>query len=382
METEEKIETYLVKYIHHDLSPDELSELKQLLKDNEAYRQMFVKCLSAYKNHRKIEFLRSHDRTTAWQMLCRRRQKLKRLRIRRIISYAAVIVLLLGGGVSSYIWYNHQFSVNLGGNMADENQPKVILTLAGGQQVVLGEEQKIIDEAGKVVIRDSSTHLSYQRMAENKTEIEYNELTVPRGIAYSLTLADGTRVWLNSDSHLRFPVFFPKENREVELVGEAYFEVAKDAKRPFSVKVGVNRIEVLGTHFNISAYSNENGIYTTLAEGSVRIKTPGEEKLLVPGEQAGMSWEGANLEVREVDVSFYTSWRLGLYEFRNTSLEEIVRCLSRWYDIEVQFASEDIKSKRFTGAFQRSDSLNFTLENLEKISGLQFAREGKRWMLK
>lgn len=379
MDIEAKLEIYLLKYIRHELTPVEVEELEDMLRNHKTDRDLLVKCLSVYKNQRQIEFLRSRDQEKVWQLLGQRRARMKRLELRRWVAYAAAVVLLLCAGIFGYLYQN---SADL---MIAENLPakgKVILKLAGGQTVVLGEEQRVIGEDGEVVIKDSSTHLSYQRLTSNSNKIEYNELIIPRGAAYSLDLADGTKVWLNSDSYLRFPVVFPKDGREVELTGEAYFEVARDEKRPFTVKVGENRIEVLGTHFNISAYGKEEGIFTTLAEGSVRVKTSNQETVLIPGEQAGMSWEGNDLEVRKVDVTLYTSWHLGVYEFRNAPLTEIADYLMRWYDIEILFQSENIKHKRFTGAFKRDDSLNFTLENLEKISGLRFIGKGVNWAVR
>ena len=380
MDIEEKLETYLLKYIRHELTPAEVEELDEMLRNNKADRDLLVKCLSIYKNQRQIDFLHLWKRERGWQLLCQKRVRAKRLRLRRLVAYAAVLFVLLGSGISGYL-YLYQNSADV---LVAENLPskgKVILKLAGGQTVVLGEEQKVIGADGEVMIKDSSTHLSYQRLTPNNNKIEYNELTIPRGAAYSLNLADGTKVWLNSDSYLRFPVVFSKDSREVELTGEAYFEVARDEKRPFAVKVGENRIEVLGTHFNISAYGQEAGIFTTLAEGSVRVKTSSQETVLIPGEQAGMSWEGNDLEVKKVDVALYTSWHLGVYEFRNTPLSEIADYLMRWYDIEVVFQSENIKHKRFTGAVKRDDSLMFTLENLEKISGLKFTGSGVNWVV-
>ncbi len=375
---EGKLETYLIKYIHHELTPEESVELEILLKTSPENRELLVKCLTLYKNYRKLEFLRSRKQEEAWRIICEKRSKLRVYKLRRWLSYAALIFLLVGTGLSGYLF----FYSNLGQQWTDDRyegeRPQVILTLSDGRQVVLGKCREVIDEKGCMIIKDSLSPLSYQNSSDGQDKIEYNKLTIPKGTYYSLVLADGTKVWLNSDSYLRYPVCFPKEIREVELVGEAYFEVVKELNRPFAVKVGANRIEVLGTHFNISAYGEEHPVYTTLAEGSVRVKTAEGEKILIPGEQALMGWEGEKLQVRKVDPQMYISWRLGVYEFQNTPLSEIALCLARWYDAEISFISAGIKNKRFTGAIQRKDSLNFTLENLEKISGLRFVVDGRK----
>lgn len=379
-EQEIKFESYLIKYIHHELTPEEFEELKEMLSQQPQDRQLLLKCLSMYKTSRQIEFLQLCDQNEAWQLLCQKRTRLKRRQLFRQLAYAAMFILLIGGSISGYLFWQKHADYN---KMAIEPgaRGKVTLTLADGRKVVLGEGQKVFDEEGKVVITDSLHLLSYQKLVVPEDKVEYHELNIPRGAAYSLVLADGTKVWLNSDSYLRFPMIFPKDSREVELIGEAYFEVTKDEHRPFIVNIKKHQVEVLGTHFNVSAYQDDKMIYTTLAEGKVQVRTVTDEKVLIPGEQAGMNWEGEHIDVREVDAALYTSWHLGIYEFRNMPLAEIVTCLNRWYDVDIRLEDEHLKNRRFTGAFKRDDPFDFTIKNLEKISGLKFIHLEQRWLV-
>ena len=174
-----------------------------------------------------------------------------------------------------------------------------------------------------------------------------------------MILSDGTRIWMNAESLLRYPTSFIGEKREVFLEGEAFFEVAKDAKHPFIVHTNRHSVEVLGTSFNISAYPDYK-VYTTLAEGRIKVSTAKVSVVLNPDQQAAY---------------LFTSWAKGNYEFRNTSLSEIVAQLSRWYNVDIYFKNESLKDKRFAGIIFRDEELNFAIEVIERVSNVHFTRE-------
>lgn len=182
-------------------------------------------------------------------------------------------------------------------------------------------------------------------------EVMYNTLEVPRGGEYDLVLEDGTRVWLNADSRLKYPVVFPGSERRVMLEGEAYFEVARDTNRPFLVETGVQSLRVLGTAFNVCAYPDEPDIYTTLVHGSVALSTGGQghECVLVPGEQAVCHVHNGSFTVGKVDVSQVAAWKKGLFVFENQNLEQIMLKLARWYNVTVFFRNEAAKTIEFRG---------------------------------
>ena len=196
------------------------------------------------------------------------------------------------------------------------------------------------------------------------------EITVPGGQHIDLVLTDGTEVWLNSLTTLKYDPMFERDSRTVYLDGEAYFEVAKDAARPFTVVARGVEVEVLGTHFNVNAYPEKNGVVTTLAEGKVRVAEGGHEAVLMPGEQAVAS-AGA-LDVREVDVSEYISWKDGLFVFRQMPLEQIMEQVYRWYGVKAAFFDESARTETFTGVIDRSMSAEAFFDVIEKVLDVQF----------
>ena len=207
----------------------------------------------------------------------------------------------------------------------------------------------------------------------------YNTIDIPIGGEYQLVLADGTKVWLNADSKLRFPVSFTAERREVYLEGEAYFEVAKDSEHPFIVHISRGAIEVLGTGFNVRDYREEQKTVTTLVQGKVVYRSerqPGREIMLEPGFQI-KDEEGGSLQPRKVDVILYTGWKDGKYVFENATLEEIMQVLSRWYDIAVFYKREEVKKLHFTGDLERYKTINDFLEFMEIGGNVRFSIKGK-----
>jgi ferric-dicitrate binding protein FerR (iron transport regulator) len=208
------------------------------------------------------------------------------------------------------------------------------------------------------------------------TDVLYNLLSTPRSGQYQLVLADGSRVWLNNVSSLRFPTTFTGKERVVELSGEAYFEVAKDAARPFIVKIGKESVEVLGTSFNIMAYPEEGGTQTTLVNGAVRVKTSGNTVELQRDEQARVNANGGLTVLRHVNAEDIASWRNGFFYFGRASFEAIMRQLARWYNIEVVYEGK-VPQMEFGGKIDRELSLDELLKYLDK-NQLHFRLEGRR----
>ena len=211
-----------------------------------------------------------------------------------------------------------------------------------------------------------------------KAELVYNTLTVPRCCEYHLVLADGTRVWLNSDSELRFPVDFVGEERRVFLKGEAYFQVAKNAEKPFRVEAGAIQIEALGTGFDVSAYREDGKWMTTLVDGSVRVSDLGsqQQSVLVPGEQARL--QDGVLVTEKVNVSEIIGWKEGRFVFSDLPLEEIAHQLERWYDVEIDFQDVVVKYYRFTGVMKRYNQLSQLIELIEETTDVKFQVNGRQ----
>jgi ferric-dicitrate binding protein FerR (iron transport regulator) len=213
-------------------------------------------------------------------------------------------------------------------------------------------------------------------------EVVYNNLTTPKGRQFQILLPDGTKVWLNAASSLRYPTAFSGSNREVEVTGEVYFEVAKNAHQPFIIHLNnKTKIQVLGTQFNVNAYSNEAAIRTTLVEGSIKIvsgaSAAGGPVVLRPGQQAQINNAGGDMKVmNNVDVDKVTAWKSGLFNFEDSGLEEVMRQVERWYDIEVVY-EKNIPDIRFGGKLSNDVSLSGLLRSLQE-SEVHFRIEGRK----
>jgi ferric-dicitrate binding protein FerR (iron transport regulator) len=258
---------------------------------------------------------------------------------------------------------------------------KAILTLANGTQIFLDSLQngRIARQGATTVIKLNGI-ISYSgdpRQGANEEAPLYNTITTPRGGQYELVLPDGSRVWLNSASSLRFPTAFRTMQREVELTGEGYFEIEKDAGRPFTVWVDHMKVQVLGTSFNTMAYPDESTINTTLVDGAVVISGVGLQKKLQPGQQAVFDSASRQLSVRKTDVRLAIAWKTGLFEFDNTDLETILRQLARWYDIEIVYRVRPEKTP-LGGNISRNLQLKEVLDLLEANGINHFKIEGKK----
>lgn len=265
---------------------------------------------------------------------------------------------------------------------------KAILTINGGQQIILDSQQNgsIINQSGYQVIK-SNGKISYQKEKTPYTaSVTYNTLTIPRGGQYQLELDDGTAVWLNSASSITYPTVFTGPDRKVSITGEAYFEVVKNAQKPFKVEVNNMEVQVLGTHFNINAYADEASMKTTLLEGSVKVtyRSPASTitgmqndpfMILSPGQQARVDEEQVSL-VNAVDIEMEMAWKNGLFYFKNADLKTVMRGLARWYDLDVQYAG-NVPNDRFEGKVPMDAMLSEVLHILEE-NKVHFLLEGKK----
>jgi len=262
---------------------------------------------------------------------------------------------------------------------------KATLTLADGRTIDLDSSANgVLANQGNTFVAKLDGQLAYNKAAsEAPTTATYNLLTTPRAGQFTLILPDGTRVWLNNASALRYPVWFTGATREVELTGEAYFEVAKDATHPFRVHIhnspaGADggAIDVLGTSFNIMAYSDETAERATLVDGSIRYSHGGNSALLKPSEQSVLDAQGDLKTLHHVNVDEITAWKNGYFHFDHSSLETTMRQLARWYDVTVEYQGT-IQPQEFMGKIQRSMSLSTVLKGLEG-EHIHFKLEGKK----
>lgn len=259
------------------------------------------------------------DKEKAWNKV-RPVRKISRMRI--LLKYVAIMILPLSLGFFLLTRENKPEKVVYAEAPVQPGKKQAVLTLSSGQQVMLADTVVRVNEKGMVISNLPDKELVYKIMNDTmKTETVYNMVTVPRGGEYKLVLADGTIVWLNSDSHIRYPVTFSGDTRQVELEGEAYFEVAKDKEKPFIVRMNEYNVRVTGTQFNVRNYSNEN-LATTLVEGRVQIERKGRVDRLRPGQQAIL--ENNEIRIRTVNVNEQVAWRHGAFGFTQCRLENIM----------------------------------------------------------
>ena len=363
------------------LSPMEETELSDWLAEDVKHEKIYAEIK---KIRDQVKLLHRDFAPDTENVLKRvKRGRGRQIGFRYWWKYAALFILPLG--VALVLWQgmknepvgvHRQFSA-----VSRPGGERAILKLYDGKTVMLDSTMKsslIAHEANVRIEMDSnhllrySSHDSIEMANDNKN----NELIIPKGGEYQVVLADGTKVWLNSASRLIYPQSFMGKERRVVLSGEAFFDVAHDAERPFIVETSRMNVKVLGTRFNVNDYDDNEEVSTTLVNGSVEIVSGGQQAFrLVPGEQAyGKENE---LEKREVNVRLYTSWIDGKFLFNNTELEEIAKQISRWYDVEIFFSSENVKKVRFTGAIVKFKPLDDLVRMIESTSQVRFSVKGK-----
>jgi len=298
------------------------------------------------------------------------------------LSAAAAIIFLLA---AAYLFVNQpqgqqQIAATQGVKFKNDVPPgtnKAVLTLANGLKIVLNDAKNgTIASQGKVnIVKLDSGRLVYAASNSNVTSLAYNTVTTPRGGKYTLTLADGTQVWLNASSSITYPTVFTGNERNVTITGEAYFEVAKNKHMPFHVKAGDQTIEVLGTHFNVNAYADEDKIRTTLLEGKVNVSNSATNAILLPGQQSIADPNSKSIVVKVADTEQAVAWKNGYFQFERSDIQSVMRQLSRWYDVDVKFEGKATHDK-FGGSIPRDASLSQVLRTLEQ-SMVHFKIDGK-----
>jgi transmembrane sensor len=259
---------------------------------------------------------------------------------------------------------------------------QAVVKLHNGKTIALADKANLgrqFEEANGASLYNTQGSLSYQAGQASGGELIFNEIFVPRAGEYRLTLSDGTKVWLNAETQLKYPVQFAAHERVVTLTGEAYFEVAPDTSRPFIVNtLYQGRIQVYGTKFNINAYAGSTPCLVTLNEGKVSVrKGEGQEQMLKPDQQAVLTGEGADIRIADVDAGQFSAWKDGMLVFDNLSFYDISTLLSRWYDVQFEFGDDEVKNYRFTADIKKYGSFRDVLRFFEKTNQLSFEIEGR-----
>jgi transmembrane sensor len=383
MITKEEFLALYEKYMSGQCTADE----KKLL---DAYRDEMTLAEDGWDD----DLVKEEDvRARIWQRLNDSRKVVK-LPQRKATQYrwlqvAAVLLAVLFAGVFFIQRKKNQETGTV--KLTNKVQPilpggnKAYLTLANGSRIVLDDAKngKLASTPGITVSKAGNGMLVYHFTSANRntatnTTPEFNTITTPRGGQYQVVLEDGTRVWLNAASSIRFPQAFTGLTREVELSGEAYFEVAKNKAKPFIVQANGTKVQVFGTHFNINAYTDNDDVTTTLLEGSVRMSSGSSAVMLAPGQQGDAAKNGAAIKVGRADIQQAMAWKNGLFIFHDQNITEVMKQVGRWYDVDVEYRDNEVKNNEFGGTISKYKSINELLDVMVLTRSIHYKLEGRR----
>ena len=335
------------------------------------------KIYDEFKDGKRLEQKIVESQQINWKndyqhFITKRQRTRKNRRMKTIIRYAAILTLpIVAAGIFLLQKNDRQTIVSIS-EVIKPGEHKAVLITGGGERITLSDSTlSPIQEQNGMIVNVTNNKVSYilpeDSLCTQGSPI-FNTLQIPRGGEYFLTLADGTEVWLNAETEIRYPVQFTGDKRVVYLDGEAYFTVAPDKNKPFTVVSTHASVSVLGTQFNFRAYPNERDVQTTLVSGSVIMQSEKykQQIKLVPGEQGVLEKNSAKLMKQEVNTYLYTAWKDGRFAFRDARLEDLFNILARWYDLSVFYQSPEAKDIRFTGDLNKTDDFKSILKIIEQ----------------
>lgn len=384
-----EIRQLLEKYKHQPLSPDELAQLQQAVASGAFEEEIKADILHTLhaQSAPEVEWPEAEKAALLQQVL--QTSPLQPVRgpyARKRWTYAAAAVLA-AGIITSVAFLMRRPATKAPMAAAVKSNPlapgsnKAMLILADNSTITLDSNNTgALAVQGNTQISNTNGALTYKGNGDNKQPL-YNTVATPRGGQYQLTLADGSKIWLNAASSIRFPAAFTGNERLVEITGEVYFEVAQQADKPFRVKVTTPGMEemsitVLGTSFNVMAYADEQAVRTTLVDGAVKVARGTQQSLLKPGYQASIEPDGGTFTTSTADVEQALAWKEGKFRFRNTNIRTIMRQLARWYDIEVAYDG-NVSDIDLTGVISRREDADALLKALETTQRIKFTVDGR-----
>lgn len=380
MDYKNEIGHLLQKYFSGTIMLDEQRLLDSWMKEKEEHKQLFERLRKDTRFAEEYGIFRGVDTTRAWETFRVKNGLGRQRRMTTWIKYTAVIALpLLVAGVWLLFPRGGEQSIPVAQNTKIvKREASPVLEVVGGGKVILEKEKDKMIEAGQgVEVQQSSGMLVYSDSVVSEY-VDTNVLRIPKGGEFKLQLADGTRVYLNSATDLRYPVAFTGSERRVYLKGEAYFEVAKDAEHPFIVVTDDVQVRVYGTSFNVNTLGAD-GVRTVLVEGKVGIRGQDSDReyMLKPNELAFYGRNSRDMKIETVDPDLYTLWRKGIFVFERETLENIMNTLSLWYDMEVFFQSESAKKLHFSGHMKRYEQIEDILHAITDATGVVFTINDK-----
>ncbi|MCB6974457.1 MULTISPECIES: FecR family protein [Butyricimonas] len=352
-------------------SEKERGTLEQWLAASKKNREIYEGFKQGSYLEQKLSDYNAVNRLGDYERFITTRRKRTRFSIKTFVRYAAILILPLGLALVLLLREKQPEPVIAISEVITPGSHKAILTMGGGERIVLSDSTFTpLQEQNGMIVKIQNSKVSYLTPTDtliSETTPIYNTLQVPRGGEYFLTLSDGTQVWLNAESEIRYPVRFTGSKREIFLEGEAFLTVTPNKEKPFVVVSSKASVTVLGTEFNFRAYPDEENVQTTLVEGSVIMQSARykQQIRLIPGEQGTLEIETGKLYKQEVNTYLYTAWKDGRFAFRNTRLEELFNILSRWYDLHVFYLNPEAKDIRFTGDINKTEDFNAILKIIE-----------------
>lgn len=378
----DRIVRLLQLYLLGDITEEERQELEDWCKETPQNRNLFEQICQEDLFSKERSVYEKIDDTKALRTFEKHVRKVSTRGFGRWWKYAAVLLLpILVVGLWKLVYEVEQVPVVT--SSVSQIQPgcsRAVLVLDDGRTVFLKEEEEgVISEDKGIMVTGERDRLVYTSSeGKNVDELRFNELEIPRGGEYKVRLADGTLVYLNSATRMKYPVKFDEKERKVYLSGEAYFEVAKDPERPFFVEMEGVEVRVYGTSFNVNTHQKGN-VQTVLVKGSIGVKvlSSGMESVIRPGQMAEFKQGNTKVDVKDVNVAVYTDWKDGICRFENQRLEDILTVLSNWYDVDIFYQTVSVKELHFSGYMERYKDVSVILEAITLSTGVTFSIQGK-----
>lgn len=375
-----KLVELIRSYLAGTLSEGESRELQKWLEESPKHGELVRKIRREIKISEELPLFCSLNEEKAWgqfkALVDRRKKKAVRYHFYRALGYAAAIAIPVVLALSLWIYRS---DTGNGENLNSEILPGgscATLVAADGRIYQLGDKLEVenVDVASAQQAKQLNNTLVYDTTRVVSSVEEFNELSIPRGGEFKIVLSDGTLVYLNSATRLKYPVTFSAKDRRVFLSGEAYFEVAKDSKRPFYVITDDMQVRVYGTEFGVNTRAGDYA-RTVLVEGSIGLRVKGidDEVVMKPGELARYDKKEKTLIVRPVNVRSYVAWKEGYFAFENETLEQIMATLSLWYNVDVFFQSESVKNFVFTGFLRKYECIDSILVAIQDVTGVKYS---------
>lgn len=365
------------------LTPEEDIQLQNWLSQNPQHRAEIEELQELLQKQHLIYLRNQVNEAQGWKAIQQKIHSPKTIRTLawKWSKYAAALLVII-----SFAWYLRTTVKTPSKETAQvhikkvERNNKAVLILSDGSEMVLDNPgDTLLKESGGITIKNlPGQMLAYDQSQINPDEKAINKLVVPAGARYEIRLSDGTKVWMNSVSQLEYPLAFGKSQRKIKLTGEAFFEVAKDATRPFIIDANGYEIKVLGTSFNVSVYPADNFMETTLVNGAVEITGKGGKVIsLKPAQMARIDNADQSIAIETVDTRYFTSWKDGIMYFDNMPLEDLTTKLERWYGVKITYKNEKPKRLHFSGALENSRDIQFLLNLISQTTHVKFEVKDK-----